>query len=278
MIQTIKDRRSIRTYENVFLSTEDKAKIDNLIKEVGALKGPFNNTIRFEYVKNIIPGKKQGVIGTYGFVKNAPAFIVGVGSKQFEHLVDYGFIFEHLILRLTEMGLGTVWLGGTFNRSKFEIDLNDDEFIPAITPVGYPADKPSLRERAIRSKANADNRKPFEDLFFHEAFDKPLKRKTYPLISKVLDLVQTAPSASNKQPWRVLVDDRHLHLYLKENKKYVAMLPYNIQALDMGIAAAHISIGLKEHKLSYDIEQNDKALTADGLRYVLSFKLKKSLA
>ncbi len=277
MIQAIKDRRSIRTFEGVLLSSDDKEKINSLMAQVSEIKGPFSHTIHLEMVENIIPGKKQGIIGTYGFVKNAPAFIVGVSTKEFKHLVDYGFIFEHMVLELTKIGLGTVWLGGTFNRKNFELNLEKDEFIPAITPVGYPAEKPSLRERAIRTMAKADDRKPFESLFFNQSFDKPLKRKAYPVISKILDLVQSAPSASNKQPWRIVVESKHLHLYLKESKNYIAQHAYNIQALDIGIAAAHIAIGLKDKKMAFDIEENDHAPTADGLRYICSFKLKKAI-
>lgn len=277
MIQTIKDRRSIRTYESVLLSSEDKENIASLISKVSDMKGPFGHNIRLELVENIVPGKKQGLIGTYGFVKNAPAFIVGIASKDFKHLVDHGFIFEHLILELTKIGLGTVWLGGTFNRNKFEIDLEKDAFIPAITPVGYPAEKPSLRERAIRSMAKSDERKPFESMFFNQSFERPLKRKAHPTISKILDLVQLAPSASNKQPWRVVLTDKYLHLYLRESKKYIAQHPYNIQALDIGIAAAHIAIGLNAKKMAHEIVESDQAPTADGMRYVCSFKLKKAI-
>ena len=81
---------------------------------------------------------------------------------------DYGYGMEKNILFVTALGLGTCWLGGTLKRAGFarKIGLSADEFMPAITPVGYPADKRSLTDRAFRFMAKSDKRKPWEELFF----------------------------------------------------------------------------------------------------------------
>ncbi len=275
-MKTILNRHSVRTFEKVFLSTKDKKMVQDVLEEHNAMQGPFANAIKTHFVENVIPGKKEGIIGTYGFVKNAPAFVVGVATKDFNHLVDFGYVFEHVILKLTEKNLGTVWLGGTFKRSNFDVPLETDEFIPAVSPVGYPAEKPSLREKTVRTIAGSDTRKAFDELFYEKDFDTPLTRSKIPILSPVLDLVQKGPSASNKQPWRLLVDGKNVHVYLKENPKYIGNYIYNIQALDAGIAIAHFELGLKDKNIAYTMKAVDDAPTHDDLRYIITFKLKKS--
>ena len=121
---------------------------------------------------------------------------------------DLGYCMEKLILELVSMGLGTCWMAGTFRRSSFaaQMDLEEGELLPAISPVGYPADRASLTERVMRYGVRADRRKPFEELFL-EADGSPLTREAAGLYWDALEAVRLGPSASNRQPWRMLRDE-----------------------------------------------------------------------
>lgn len=48
-----------------------------------------------------------------------------------------------LVLYAQSIGIGTVWLGGTMNRSAFEraMEPGEDEIMPCASPLGYPARK-----------------------------------------------------------------------------------------------------------------------------------------
>lgn len=50
-----------------------------------------------------------------------------------------GYSFESLILYATSLGLGTCWLGGTFDHSGFAsaMDLKEGYLFPAISPIGH---------------------------------------------------------------------------------------------------------------------------------------------
>ena len=61
-----------------------------------------------------------------------------------------------------------------------------------------------------------------------------------------LEMVRLAPSASNKQPWRILLKDGDFHFYECKEPGYSDRFPYDIQRVDMGIAAAHFDFSLKE--------------------------------
>ena len=80
--------------------------------------------------------------------------------------------------------------------------------MPCVSPLGYPAKKMSLRETLMRKGVRADSRIGFRELFFDGSFDKPLKEEQAGELLEVLEAVRLAPSAVNKQPWRVvLLDD-----------------------------------------------------------------------
>jgi len=269
MIEAIKKRRSVRTYKNKVLLKDDQKKIHNVIDEVLTLKGPFGNQIKLFFYDKPYVGKEQSIqIGTYGFVKNAKSFIAGSVLNTFEGIVDYGYLFEILILKLTDLDLGTVWLGGTFNREDFGYLLDIGEVIPAITPVGYPAEKLSIRESIMRNRIKADQRKSYQSLFFDQNFDTPLDENHS--IAEYLDLVRIGPSASNKQPWRIIVDGNKVHFYLERTPNYGLDMPFDVQALDMGIAISHFEAGLIEDKKTYALLVDSNHPEARNREYVIS--------
>lgn len=61
------------------------------------------------------------------------------------------------------------------NRTAFgqAMELAEDEIMPCASPLGYPAKKMSLRESMMRKGIKADERLPFEALFFEGAFAAP---------------------------------------------------------------------------------------------------------
>ena len=61
----------------------------------------------------------------------------------------------------------------------------------------------------------------------------------------IIACVRFAPSAVNKQPWRIVVDGDKVHFYEKRSKGYVAD-GWDVQKIDMGIAMCHFVCGLEE--------------------------------
>lgn len=270
MIDTINKRISVRTYQKKALTAKDEQDVKDVLLKLKELKGPFGNQVRLFFYDSPYVGDEVSIqIGTYGFIKNPPAFVAGCVKNTFESIVDYGYVFEKVILEITKLGLGTVWLGGTFNRDAFEYLLAEGEIVPAITPVGYPAEKKSIREKIIRKSAKGDSRKPFNEMFFENDLKTPLENSN--AIAKYLELVRVGPSASNKQPWRAVVKGNKVHFYLEKTKGYAESLSFDIQALDLGIAICHFESGLITDKKSYAIGVDQDHPTFDSLKYIISF-------
>ena len=271
MTEAIKIRRSVRTYLKKPLNKKEEEIVKSLLSETEKKKAPFGNQARFFYYStNKSFDDEAKKIGTYGFVKNAPSFFGGVIENTFQGIIDFGYLFEHIILELTKHDFGTVWLGGTFSRNAFSHEVHEHEVIPAISPVGYSVEKLSLMEKAIRMTIKADRRKPIEELFFVNDFNHPI-RENHPYM-KYLELVQLGPSASNKQPWRVIVDDKKVHFYLQRTPKYAESIPFIMQGLDMGIAIYHFEAGLIEDDKKYMIT-NLFMPNIEDKEYIVSFIL-----
>ncbi len=266
-------RISTRTFQKKQLNKDDITKIKRILAAHIKKCGPFGNS--FEYTFNINNSKDTNgkKIGTYGLLKNVPAFFGGVCQNTTVAVVDFGYVFEHIILNLTMEGFGTCWLGGTFKREQYRKDLLESEIIPAISPIGYPASKRSLIDKVLRSGAQSDNRLPFNTLFLDVTLNH-LDPDKLGNITDCLNMVRKAPSASNKQPWRAIVDFKNglYHFYIARTNNYAKLLKYDIQALDIGIALAHFEIGLTHFDITFNREILEDHPSKEGWEYIISLK------
>ncbi len=192
-------------------------------------------------------------LGTYGVIRGAKYFILGAVEEKPRAMEDLGYTMEKIILKTTSLGLGTCWLAGTFRRSAFaeKMELTESELLPAITPLGYAAEKRSTLDKMMRRSAASKKRKPWSELFFKDVDKTPLTEKEAGNFKQVLEAVRIGPSASNRQPWRIIREDAaRFHLYLEENKMYNRMLgKIRIQNIDMGIAMCHFELAARKLKL-----------------------------
>ena len=168
--------------------------------------GPLGTHVQFELAA-ATQDDRQALkgLGTYGFIKNPMAFIIGALEQGSKNLEDYGYVLEQVILAVTDIGLGTCWLGGSFTKSSFakKISLRDIETIPAVVAMGYIEETKGIDGR-IRKYLGAKHRLPMEQLFFTDTFGNPLTMETAHIYAQPLEMVRLAPSASNKQPWRII--------------------------------------------------------------------------
>jgi len=214
-------------------------------------RGPAGNTVEFQFVDKEVPGSQaEARLGTYGYIVGAKTFIVGKMKHDRQRLFeDYGYVMEQLILWLTDWGLSTCWLGGTYTRSQFgrAINLRQDEIIPAIAVVGYPTRQRSLRDRLVRQIAASKTRKPWTELFFSGDFSTPITPDQARPYDLPLEMVRLAPSASNKQPWRVLVTGNGCHFFIKRTPHYDRVIKgIDLQRIDTGIAQCHFELSARE--------------------------------
>lgn len=251
----MKKRVSVRTYAQSPVEKEKLAALERFVKDNAG--NPFGAGVRLAALES----EDTPHLGTYGFIRGAKIYLTGCVKKGGHDLEGFGFEFERAVIYLTSLGLGTCWIGGLFTRGAFNDAMKpQDEYLPAISPVGYAAGKRSLIEKAVAAGAGARKRKDFTELFFEGEFGKPIE--TDGALKTCLEMVRIGPSASNKQPWRALRNESGLHFFLKADKKYAGntMFGYCMQRIDMGIAACHFSLAANETGLKGAIELCDPGL------------------
>jgi nitroreductase len=271
----IKKRRSCRSYSNKPI--EDKI-LQNLSALIEAPHiGPFGNQPRFKLVgMNTSEPQEWKKLGTYGVIKNARLFLVGVVKKAAMAEEDYGYCKEKLILKATELGLCTCWIGGTFSTGTFAraVNLQKEELLPSVSPLGYAADQKSLTEKVMRRFAGSDHRKSWPEIFFAGNLSTPLNELQAGKYAPVLENVRLAPSASNKQPWRILYDsDRNIfHFYLVRTLGYKMLREASLQDIDLGIAMSHFDLTTKELGVQGKWQKDDLAPKEKSPEYIASWQ------
>jgi hypothetical protein len=188
---------------------------------------------------------------------------------------------ESIILIATDIGLGTCWLGGTFTKSSFSerVSPSPGELIPAVVALGYCAKKPRRFDALIRNSADADRRLSWEQLFFDSRFGAPLSRTMAGDYVKALEMVRRAPSASNKQPWRIIKDGNLWHFFLQRTPGYRERMLVRLftvadmQRIDMGIAMCHFELMARDHGLDghWEINAPDIGKTDEFSEYTVSW-------
>ncbi len=270
--ETVESRKSIRTYLPEPLKAEEREKILKFIDELQYGDAPFKSKLRTE-VFDVDKEISLKETGTYGVIKNARTYLAVAAEKGPDAMESVGYGFEKLVLYAQSIGLGTCWLGGTFNKSEFakRMELRENEIFPIASPIGYPAPKNHLINRVMRRAISADSRKSFDKLFFDGDFTKPMTKEAAGDYAYALEMVRLAPSAANKQPWRILRQGNKWHFY--EKKEMSSSTENDIQRLDIGIAFCHFELAAKEKGLKGRLEYLTKpeAQTESNMIYIFSW-------
>lgn len=247
IIETIKKRSSVRTYQDKKLEPDIREKLRGYM---ASLENPFDIPVK-KYIIDKELSAEGEKLGTYGVIKGAKTFLgISIPDSVLAHVVA-GYEFENLILEATALGLGTVWLAATFNRDGFAsaMGIPKDELFPAISPVGYPATKRSITESLMRTTMRSSTRKEWTALFYWGNFKTPLTKDNAGNYAEPLEMLRLAPSDKNTQPWRVLKSGNSYHFYVTY-KPGISKGEEIIKRVDAGIALSHfhqtaLELGLK---------------------------------
>jgi nitroreductase len=275
IFDTIKKRCSVRTYDSKPIESEKLEILNEFL--ASNTKAPFESKVRYKLVElSEATVNELKKLVSYGNVKGARMFIAGSVAKGEYAMEDFGYCMEKNIIMATSLGLGTVWLGGTLNRSTFAsiLGTTEEEVIPCVTPLGYPADKRSVVDILLRTLSGSKNRKAFGELFYDGNLSAPLDKAACGKYSDVLEAVRLAPSASNKQPWRIIKEKNknNFHFYLNEDPGYNIRKDIKLQNNDMGIAMCHFELTAQELGLKGGWQVDKPDITMGKPVYIVSWK------
>lgn len=265
--ELVRSRRSVRTFDGREIDAEDMKKLSAYMEKID---NPYGIPVEFK----LLDAKEHKLTSQ---VISGTNLYVGAKVKKIPYMEEaVGYSLEMLVLYAQSLGIGTVWIGGTMDRSAFEraMELGEDERMPCVSPLGYSARKMSVKEGIMRKAVKADSRLPFETLFFDETFNVPLTEEKAGCLAEVLETVRWAPSAVNKQPWRVVVDKDAAHFYLKRNKGFISDAVGDMQKIDLGIALCHFALVAEENGLSPEFRIDDPGTGIEtDMEYIASYQV-----
>lgn len=162
---------------------------------------------------------------SYGLFKNVRSMVVLKGDPELAHFREkVGYFGEALMLDLVDKGLGTCWVGGTFDREALSVDKGEE--ICALIVFGEVA-PPTLIDRYMQSSHHS-SRKPLKDRITAQG-DVP------DWVARGMEAVIPAPSAVNKQK---------PHFTYKEGLLTASVeVSYRMDLVDLGIAKYHFELG-----------------------------------
>ncbi len=263
--ELIKNRKSVRTYDGNVLSGEDRAKLEEYIHTI---TDPFGCPVEFR----MLDAKEFGLSSPV--IVGEHTYLGAKVKKTGNYELAGGYCFEKACLYACSLGIGTVMLAGTLNRSAFEkaMEVQADEVLPVASPVGYPAKKRSMREVLMRKGVKADERFAFEKLFFGDTYGRSISIEEAGIFGEALEMVRLGPSAVNKQPWRAVVSDGCVHFYEEKTMKETDL--GDLQKVDLGIALAHFELTMAEDGAVGSFVFEDPGLTVpDHVSYIMSYRI-----
>lgn len=239
--ETIRQRVASRTYKDRMLTENHKKQLLDFCAQIK--EGLWGEKIEYQLVEFSTEELKGKRIASYGLFTNARNFLVGMIDRTDSNRISYGYAMEHTVLKATEMGIGTCWLGYFDPYLIQRVRVKDNQEIPAVILIGYAAEKRALIEKLARFAVRAAKRLEWSKLFFHVDFRKTLSREAAGPYAAALELLRLAPSAGNTQPWRIVKDkSRNIFHFFKKvvNPGYEKKKLHDI---DIGIAMCHFELG-----------------------------------
>lgn len=263
------ERHSIRKYGEKAVEGNIFDKINEYIENAETLYSKIQYRIEVVREPEKVRELKIGFMGGKISI-NAPCCMIAITEKVQGCYENIGFIQEQIVLKMTQLGIGTCWLG-TFDRDAIgkKYHVKENESIANVIAFGYL--QKSFYNNGLRKLLGTTKRKEVDEIVYYKKWNEKsnLFLEDNQDICKILKRSTTAPSADNGQPVRIVADESNLHIFsMNQKNKYCK--------IDAGIFISHIILLLREYNISYsDVEKNTSINDVSNASYILSIKYKK---
>jgi len=165
--KAIRDRRSVRSYENKDIPQEVLLKV----LEAARLAPSANNRQPWKFVVVREAAKRAALAKAakeQQFVAEAPVVIAAVALEPERtmtcgvptYAVDLAIAVDHMTLAAVDQGLGSCWIGAFYQEDVKKILKIPAEYkVAALLTLGYP-----------RDQARFKNRKPLDEIVCYEGW------------------------------------------------------------------------------------------------------------
>lgn len=219
-LEAIDERRSRRLYLNEPIDASVKAKLQTHIDAYNAQSG-----LSIQFIEDG-SAAFSSFRKTYGLFSGVRSLLAMVGPKNDPYLKEkIGYFGEMLVLDATMMGLGSCWVGGTFDSKSNLFQLSEEKSLICVIPIGT-VETLSFKEKMVHQMV-AGKSKTIEQILKTDA-------KIPELYMDGLSAALKAPSAANRQPVRFVYYKGELSAYTEDDGKF--------NLVDLGIVKSHFDV------------------------------------
>lgn len=219
-------RRSIRKYRDDKIDEKILNKIRQFEQDAVCIRPDI--AVKWKIFRDI----DQNLKGL--FQVKAPYYVALYSEVCEDYRVNAGCLMEQLALYLHTKGIGSCYQGGAALKRDDEPKME----MVMIMAFGWPAE-PLERGRMDFRRTELNKL-----IKVHGTFGKVQR--------KLLEPARLAPSAMNQQPWRFVVTENQVHLFVKKPGKLLYGRQLDMSLFDAGIVLAHMLVTAEE--LWFDLE------------------------
>ncbi len=212
-----------------------------------------------EYAKSATPLEESIGVGielvecskkTFG----APYYIVIYSEEKEGYAQNAGYIMQRIVMYLVSMGLGTCYK--MKNQALANKDARGRKKVISVA-FGY------TKQATFRNPLEA-KRLTWDELCI-------VKEEPCDNVYKLIEAIRLSPSAYNSQPWRMVVYQNCLHLYVCKKAHFQKEF---VKYIDIGIARANLDMAAANQWIDISKRYIEKLETKGGKRfeYVISVK------
>ncbi len=261
--QFLKSRTSTRDFKEMDLKEDVLEKIDKIIDSEIIKLGKDDLSFIVQRDGESVYKALDGLAGYRGVMIKAPIYLaLNTLNDDPASLVKGAYGVEELITEFNEMGLGTCWItvGDVDSQVKKSIFNYDHGEVNILLAIGYPVDD-TVRENKF------DDRKGIGEFVFLDKLERQVTSEDLEQrgLDELFSFARFAPSAYNEQPWRFVIIDDLIELYIEDYKGEVNLIDAGIIMYYVDKLGESISMGS-----NWDIKPE---INNDKYVYIASKKL-----
>lgn len=216
LLQAIKLRHSVRSYNNTAIDNETVGKLQNVVEQCNADSGLHIQLITNE------PKAFDSFMAHYGKFSGVTNYVALIGKKGMDEAI--GYYGEKIVLEAQMLGLNTCWVALTYKKIKNAFKVGKGEKLYCVLSIGYGATQGV--DHKIKNYEDVSSTKNAPEWFINGVNSALL-----------------APTAMNQQKFTI---------DYKAGKVIARALGGFYTKIDLGIVKYHFEIGAGDNEVIWE--------------------------
>lgn len=225
-LEAIEQRISRRSYLNIPIESDKQQLLKEAIQNYNHASGLSIQIVEDGGIAF------QGFRKSYGMFRGVRSFIALIGKKSDPDLMEKaGYYGELLVLEATALGLGTCFVGASYDKKNCPCTVESDEALVCVITVGPVEASQGWKERMVYRMAHIGSGKQ------NKSYDSSQEVPAWFIHG--VKAAQLAPSAINRHPARFSYNSGIASAYVESTGSY--------NLIDLGIAKANFELAAGGH-------------------------------